>query len=121
MTSAEMQERLIQFAVDTSNLLEKLPQNYMAIHMSKQLFRSTTSIALNYAESNAAESRKDLIHKRRVCLKEAKESEVAIEILKRKKYLSPSQWKPIAQECGEIVAILISSTKGLTRGSTSNI
>jgi hypothetical protein len=60
MTSQEMQERLIQFAVDTSNILERLPQNYMTNHMSKQLFRSTTSIALNYAESNAAESRKDL-------------------------------------------------------------
>lgn len=114
MTSAEMQERLIHFAVDTSNILEKLPHNYVTLHLSKQLFRSTTSIALNYAESNAAESRKDLIHKRRVCLKEAKESEVSIQILMRKNYLETSQWRPIEKECGEIIAILISSTKGLS-------
>jgi four helix bundle protein len=71
---------------------------------------------LNYAESNAAESRKDLIHKRRICLKEAKESEVAIEILVKKNYLDRSVWQPVMKECGEIVAILIASTKSLSGG-----
>lgn len=109
-----MQERLIRFAVDTSDVLEKLPYNYMTLHMSKQLFRSTTSVALNYAESNAAESKKDLLHKRKVCLKEAKESEVSIKILMYKNYIDESIWKPVAQECSEIVAILTANTKGLS-------
>lgn len=83
--------------------------------MSRQLFRSTSSIALNYAESQAAESTKDFIHKRRVCLKEAKESEVAIQILSLKGYISNEHWNPVEKECGEIIAILTSSLKTTTR------
>jgi four helix bundle protein len=39
----------------------------------KQLIRAASSVALNYAESNAAESRADFVHKVAIALKELDE------------------------------------------------
>ena len=100
MKTHEMQERLILFTVNTINVLEKLPNNFVTQHLRNQLFRSTSSIALNYDESSAAESTKDFLHKRRICLKEAKESEVTIKILMYKRYINNELWQPVEKECG---------------------
>ena len=51
---------------------------------------SGTSPALNYAEAQAAESRKDFIHKLRIILKELRETSVCMEILKERDLLPES-------------------------------
>ncbi len=45
--------------------------------------RSGTPPALNYGEAQAAESRRDFIHKLRISLKELRETLVALKIIKR--------------------------------------
>ena len=41
---------------------------------SKQLVRSSGSVAANYIEANESMSKKDFVHKVKICRKEAKES-----------------------------------------------
>ena len=59
MTKAELEERLIQFAVQVIEITNQLPSNRASNHLSGQLVRSGTSPALNYGEARGAESLKD--------------------------------------------------------------
>jgi len=61
-----------------------LPSDKIGNHIGGQLLRSGTSPALNYGEAQSAESKNDFIHKMKVCLKELKETRVALKIIIRK-------------------------------------
>ena len=74
MTSDELLERLIDFAVRVGKVVDALPDTRMGRHVAGQLVRSGTSPAPNYEEGCAAESRADFIHKLSICLKELRES-----------------------------------------------
>ena len=62
MTKQQMQERLIDFAVSISEIVEKMPSKRYANYLGGQIERSGTSPALNYGEACAAESDRDLLH-----------------------------------------------------------
>ena len=68
----ELEDRLIDFAVRIINLANALPDSPAAKHIGRQLLRSGTSPAPNYAEGRGAESSADFIHKLKVALKELK-------------------------------------------------
>jgi four helix bundle protein len=51
MNAQVLENRLIQFAVDVIVACKFLDQSFAAQHLSKQLIRSTTSVALNYGEA----------------------------------------------------------------------
>lgn len=59
-----------------------MPNNKFANHLAGQLVRSCTSPALNYGETQGAESKKDFIHKMSVVLKELRESLNCLKIIK---------------------------------------
>ena len=83
------------------DLVDQLPKGYAANHLGAQLIRSGTSPALNYGESQAAESTKDFIHKMKLCLKELRESQVCLKIIKRKSFIDQKFIAPVLKECGE--------------------
>ena len=77
--------------------------------MARQLVRSTTSVAANYAEACDAESRPDFVHKMRIALKEAREASIWIGTARG---LRPSpRLDRLAAECNELIAIFVSSVK----------
>jgi len=80
----DLEERLIEFSLLILDIVEKLPDTKSGNHFAGQLLRSGTSPALNYGEAQVAESRNDFIHKMKICLKELKESYIALQIIKRK-------------------------------------
>ena len=80
--------------------------------MTKQLIRSATSSALNYGEAQAAESKRDFIHKMNICLKELRESQINLKILKEADLIADDEKMTlITQECKELVVIFTSSLK----------
>lgn len=79
--------------------------------MASQLVRSGTSPASNYGEAQAAESRKDFIHKMKVSLKELRETLIWLKIIHRKPLCPPERLTPILQECDELIAFFVSSIK----------
>lgn len=74
--------RLIKFSASIILNIGMLKKNFATEHLTKQLIRSVTSAALNYGEAQGAESKKDFMHKMKLVLKELRESQVNLQILK---------------------------------------
>lgn len=62
-----LEDRLVQFAVQVLEIAENLPKTTGATHLAGQLVRSGTAPALQYGEAQSAESRRDFIHKMKSC------------------------------------------------------
>jgi len=115
----DIQERLIDFAVEIIRLCSSLPKTRAGNHVSIQLLRSGTSPAANYGEARGAESRNDFIHKLGIVVKELNESIIWLEILKRSEMHTHAYIEPILIECIELAKIISSSIK--TVGKKSNL
>ena len=70
----ELEERTFLFAKRCRNYVKNLPKTISNIEYGKQLIRSSGSQAANYIEANEALSKKDFVHRVKICRKEAKES-----------------------------------------------
>jgi four helix bundle protein len=82
MNRNTLQNRLVKFGATTIKLSNRLKFNSASgIVLAKQLARSGASPALNYAESQFAESTKDFIHKLKIVLKELRETEVCLSLI----------------------------------------
>ena len=112
MNRKELEERLIEFAVISAKIINRMPNNKFANHLANQLVRSCTSPALNYGETQGAESRKDFVHKMSVVLKELRESLNCLKVIKRtKSYNSESPIDEAISECDELVSIFFKSVQ----------
>lgn len=67
--------RMVQFTAALDRLLKTLPPCLAKNKLQDQLGRSGSSVGANYAESGAAESVKDFVHKLAIALKEAEETD----------------------------------------------
>lgn len=79
--------------------------------MSKQVYRSGTSIGANIAESKYAQSTADYVSKLSIALKEANETDYWIENLYSGNYINRQEYESIHQDCDEIIRLLVSSVK----------
>jgi four helix bundle protein len=79
----DLQDRLIDYSLLITLIADGLPSTRAGKHAAGQLVRCGTSPAPNYGEAQAAESRKDFIHKLKLCLKELRESMVWLEYVRR--------------------------------------
>ncbi len=70
----DLEERTLEFAKNTRLFTRNLKRTVENIEDIKQLTRSSGSIGANYIEANEALSKKDFIHRIKICRKEAKES-----------------------------------------------
>jgi four helix bundle protein len=84
----KMSERMLEFVVRIMNLEKELCKTYSGKHIYGQLFRAGSSAGANYEESIAAESRADFIHKTQIVLKEVRESNFWLRLIKRAKLIS---------------------------------
>ena len=76
------------------------------VRLIDQLNDAAGSIGANLEEAQAAESKKDFIHKNRLSLKEARESRYWLRIARaRERSLRPAA-KPLIEEASEIIAII---------------
>jgi len=69
----ELEERTAQFARCCRDYVKNLPRTISNIEYGKQLIRSSGSQAANHIEANESLSKKDFIHRIRICRKEARE------------------------------------------------
>lgn len=106
----DLQTRLIRFALRIIDVVDHLPNSLTGRHIAGQLLRSGTAVAPNHGEAKAAESRKDFIHKMKIALKELRESEVWLKIIRGKPLIEPeTKLDPLIKECDELIAIFIVS------------
>jgi len=64
---------------------------------------------LNYGEAQGAESRKDFIHKMKICLKELRETVVCLKILVKAELLGAESLHPLIVETNELISIFVTS------------
>ncbi|MEZ4801835.1 MAG: four helix bundle protein [Gelidibacter sp.] len=108
----DLEERLIQFAVDVILICGKIDGSFASQHLSKQLIRSATASALNYGEAQSAESARDFLHKMKLCLKELRESLVNLKIQKGAELIQNiEKLEILMKENNELIAIFVSSIK----------
>ena len=106
----DLEDRLIDFAISISEIVEILPNTKFGNQIGGQLTRSGTSPALNYGEAMSAESTNDFIHKLKIILKELRESFVCLKIIKRKPLIQTSEnLELVYKENNELIAIFVKS------------
>ncbi len=86
----DLGDRLIEFAIRNIELVEQLPKNRAGNHIAGQLIRCGTSPTLNYGEVQSSESQKDFVHKMKIILKELRETNICLKIIKRKSLIRQS-------------------------------
>ena len=102
----DLEERLIDFAVLILEIGESIFNNRAGNPMAGQIVRSGTAPALNYGEAQSAESRQDFIHKLKIMLKELRETNIALKIIKRKPLTKNlEKVEKALGECNELIAI----------------
>jgi four helix bundle protein len=110
LTPDELQRRLTQFAINVCLTLRNHPRDAISDCVIPQLLKACTSVGANYSEARDAESRRDFIHKVKVCVKEARETLFWLQI-KAATMPTPGKDEEVLVECDEIIAILVRSVK----------
>ena len=111
MHEFDLELRVAEFAARVISVCDALPSRTGAGHIRDQLFRSSTSVAANYAEACVPESRKDFAHKTNVALKELVETRMWLRIIALKKYVDPKLLESLLGETNQLIKIFNSSVK----------
>jgi four helix bundle protein len=106
VTPEELSDRLINFAARVGKVADALPDTRLGRHIAGQLVRCGTSPAPNYEEACGAESRKDFIHKLRVCLKELRETRCWLRLIIRADLLPEIRLTDLLDECCQLCNIM---------------
>jgi len=77
----DLEDRTFEFAKNCRIFVKKIYKNTTNFEDSKQLIRSSGSVAANYIEANEALSKKDFSHRIKICKKEAKESRLWLKLI----------------------------------------
>jgi len=105
----DLQLRLVRLGAAISKIAGALPSSRIATHISGQLLRCGMAPAPNYAEASACESRRDFIHKLKICLKELRETLVWLEYLNELELGPRDAIKTSVQETNELISIFVVS------------
>ena len=106
MDSDELQERLVDFLVEIGRVTDALPRTRFAKQISDQLVRSGTSPMANYAEACGSESKRDLIHKLAICLKEIRESNAWLRLIVKARLVTSNDISKLYEESDQLRRIL---------------
>ena len=108
----DLEDRLLEFAANIVELTESLPNTRAGNHIAGQLLRSGTSPYGIHGEVEAAESRRDFLHKLRICLKELRETKRWLRLVGRLKKLElPANFATCSNEVEELIRIFVASIK----------
>ena len=114
----DLEDRLLEFAANIVELTESLPNTRAGNHIAGQLLRCGTSSLSNHGEVEAAESRRDFIHKLRICLKELRETKRWLRLVGRAKKFGPTANFTIClNEIEELIRIFVASIRTAERNA----
>lgn len=111
MKKDDLKHRAKEFAHRCFKLCKALSGDWAGLHLKRQLFRSSTSVAANYRAACAAQSRKSFLSKLGIVVEEADECGFWIEFIMDEGLLTEAQCRPLLQEANELTAIFVASQK----------
>lgn len=105
-------EKSFKFAIRIIRFYKlKLSTDYNLNSLFKQLLRSGTSIGANVSEAQSAFTKKDFINKLGISLKESRETEYWLRLLKESEVISLKEFNSLFSDCEEISKLLTSIIK----------
>jgi four helix bundle protein len=112
----DLEDRLLEFAVAIVELTDAVANTRAGNHIAAQLLRCGTSPYGHHGEVESAESRKDFIHKLKVCLKELRETKRWLRLLSRFKGMNQEQaLTACLREAEELIRIFVASVRTTER------
>lgn len=84
---------------------------YKEFVISKQIYRSGTSVGANVRESKHAQSEADFLSKMSIAYKEADESDYWLNLLHDNGYLDDEQFQSLSHDCDRVLKVLTSIVK----------
>ena len=106
-----IQEKSFAFSIRIVNLYKYLSQDKKEYVISKQLYKSGTSIGANIAEAQRAQSTADFVSKMKIALKEANETQYWLQLLHATNHLNDAEFTSIHEDLVEILKILTAICK----------
>ena len=110
-TKYDLEERLLEFAAMVVQLADLLPNTKAANHIAGQLLRCGTSPLANHGEVQAAESRKDFLHKLGICLKELRETRRWLRLIQRLSLVDQASSNAAVAEVEQLIRIFAASIR----------
>ena len=104
-------QKSFAFSVRIFNLHKYLSQQKQEYMISKQIYKSGTSIGANIAEAQRAQSTADFVSKMKIALKEANETQYWLQLLHETKYITDKEFQSIHDDLLEILKILTAICK----------
>ncbi len=108
------------FALRIVRMAKFLRNDQQEFILSKQVLRSGTAIGALVRESEFAQSPADFINKLSVALKEANETDYWLCLLQDSGYIDDTSFDSMETDCGELIALLISSIKTVKNNQNKN-
>jgi len=99
------------FARRIVRLYQYLSREKQEYVMSKQVFRSGTSIGANIAEAVYGSNRKDFVAKLYIAEKESAETLYWLELLNSCDYIPDNIYQSLRKDCRELLSMLAASIK----------
>jgi four helix bundle protein len=103
------------FALRIIKLYTYLCEEKKEFVISKQVYRSGTSIGANIAESIYAQSEADYINKLKISLKEASETKYWLELLYESEYINEALFHSLSNELSIIIGTTINIINKLNK------
>ena len=107
------------FSVRIVNLNKYLSQEKKEYVISKQIYKSGTSIGANVAEAQKAQSTADFVAKMKIALKEANETQYWLQLLYETRYITEKEFASIHNDLVEILKILTAICKHYPQSNQS--
>lgn len=101
----DLEERTAKFAEEIINLVKQVKITPVNKRIISQIVGSGGSIGANYCEANAAESRRDFMHKISICKKEIKETRHWLRLLEKSNPEFEIEIKKLRRENQELLFI----------------
>jgi four helix bundle protein len=107
----DIKARTFEFSVRIVELYQFLRNEKKEFTLGKQLLRSGTSIGANVEEATAAQSKRDFISKMSISLKEARETNYWLRLIKRTGYITKDDLIVESDEIMNILGAIIRTSK----------
>ena len=111
-SSDELRQRTKNYASAVVRFYVALPkQRAEAQVIGRQLLRSGTSVAANFREASRARTTLEFISKLEVCIQEADETDLWLELLRDDCGISNEKIKGLLLETNELISIFVTMVK----------
>lgn len=120
MSKSLVLDKSKKFSVRIVRMAEYVQKHRREHVMSKQVYRSGTSIGANISEALSSISRREFLSKMYISLKECRETLYWIELMHETGYLNDKEFTSVYTDCSELYRMLSAIASTTSRNMANN-